>query len=74
MYDIARLAKDKGLRVTFHSNGEMSPEPMKASLPYVDSVAIDLKAFDTEVYRRLTEGELAPVLDTLKLIKEHGCG
>ena len=72
MYDIARLAKEKGLRVTFHSNGEMSPEPMKAILPYVDSVAIDLKAFDPEVYRRLTTGELAPVLDTLKLIKEHG--
>ena len=72
MYDIARLAKEKRLRVTFHSNGEMSPEPMEAILPYVDSVAIDLKAFDAEVYRELTTGELAPVLDTLKLIKGHG--
>lgn len=72
MYDIARLAKEKRLRVTFHSNGAMSPEPTKAILPYVDSVAIDLKAFDAEVYRELTTGELAPVLDTLKLIKEHG--
>jgi len=72
MYDIARLAKEKGLRVTFHSNGEMTPEPMKAILPYVDSVAIDLKAFNAEVYRQLTTGELAPVLDTLKLIKEQG--
>jgi len=72
MYDIARLAKEKDLRVTFHSNGEMSPEPMKAILPYVDSVAIDMKAFDPEVYRQLTTGELAPVLDTLKLVKEQG--
>jgi len=72
MYDIARLAKEKGLRVTFHSNGAMTPEPMKAILPYVDSVAIDLKAFDPEVYRRLTEGELDPVLNTLRTIKEEG--
>jgi pyruvate formate lyase activating enzyme len=72
MYDIARLAKEKGLRVTFHSNGEMNADPMKAILPYVDSVAIDLKAFAPETYRELTEGELAPVLDTLKLIKQQG--
>ncbi|MBA7600331.1 hypothetical protein ES703_07381 [subsurface metagenome] len=72
MYDIAKLAKEKGLRATFHSNGEMSPEPMRAILPYVDAVAIDLKAFDPDVYQQLTTGELAPVLDTLKLIKEQG--
>lgn len=70
--DIAVLAKEKGLRVTFHSNGEMNAGPMQAILPYVDSAAIDLKAFDAEVYRRLTEGDLAPVLDTLKLIKQQG--
>ena len=45
---------------------------MKAILPYVDSVAVDLKAFDAETYRQLTTGELSPVLDTLKLIKEQG--
>ncbi|MFC1906581.1 AmmeMemoRadiSam system radical SAM enzyme [Chloroflexota bacterium] len=72
MYDIARRAKEKNLRVTFHSNGGMTAEPMKAILPYTDSVAIDLKAFDPEVYRRLTEGELSPTLKTLKLVKEQG--
>lgn len=72
MYDIARQAKEKNLRVTFHSNGGMTAEPMKAILPYIDSVAIDLKAFNPEVYRRLTEGELSPTLKTLKLVKEQG--
>jgi pyruvate formate lyase activating enzyme len=70
--DIAKLAREKGLKVTFHTNGEMNPEPMKAILSYVDSVAIDLKAFDSEVYRRLTEGEMQPVLDTLRLVKQQG--
>lgn len=72
MFDIARLAKEKGLRVSFHSNGSINREPLKALLPYMDSVAIDLKAFDPEVYRRLTEGELEPVLSTLRTIKEEG--
>jgi len=72
MYDIAVLAKEKGLMITFHSNGGMNPEPMKALLSYTNSVAIDLKAFDAEVYRQLTTGELSPVLNTLKLIKEQG--
>jgi len=72
MSDIARLGKEKGLKTTFHSNGSISPEPLKALLPYMDSVAIDLKGFDPEVYHRLTEGELDPVLNTLKIIKEEG--
>ena len=72
MFDIAQLAKEKGLRTTFHSNGSISPEPLKELLPYMDSVAIDLKGFDPEVYRRLTEGELDPVLNTLRTIKEEG--
>ena len=72
VYDIAVLAKEKGLTVTMHSNGGMNPEPMKALLPYVNSVAIDLKAFDAGVYRQLTAGEISPVLDTLKLIKAQG--
>ena len=67
IYDIAKLAKESGLAVTFHSNGGMSPEPMKAILPYVDSVAIDLKAFDADIYQQLTTGQLSPVLSTLKL-------
>ncbi|MBA7668433.1 hypothetical protein ES703_76543 [subsurface metagenome] len=72
IYDIAKPAKQNGLRITLHSNGEMNPEPMEAILPYVDSVAIDLKAFSEDVYLKLTAGKLAPVLDTLKLIKKHG--
>lgn len=72
MSDIAQLGKEKGLKTTFHSNGSINPEPLKALLPYMDSVAIDLKGFDPEGYRRLTEGELEPVLNTLRTIKVEG--
>jgi len=71
MYDIAKLARGQDLRVVFHSNGEMNPEPLKALLPYVDAAAVDLKAFDPRVYHELTTGDLAQVLENLKLIRQQ---
>ena len=36
-----------------------------------DAVAIDLKAFNPEIYRKLTSAEISPVLETLKRIKKE---
>ena len=72
MYDVARLAKAQGLRLIFHSNGAMSADPLQALLPYTDAVTIDLKAFTERFYREICQAELAPVLLTLKAIKEAG--
>jgi pyruvate formate lyase activating enzyme len=74
MYDTFRLAKEKGLKTTFHSNGSLNLEPMKAILKYTDAVVIDLKAFTEGFYREICDGELTPVLDCLQLIKREGCG
>lgn len=72
MYDIAKLAKSKGIRILFHSNGGMSEEPLRELLKYTDAVTIDLKGFSEDVYRKTYSSELAPVLRTLKIIKEEG--
>ncbi len=72
MYDIARIAQDRGLQVVFHTNGSMNPEPLRELLQYVDAVTVDLKAFDDEFYRTLCQAELEPVLKTLKIIREEG--
>jgi len=71
VYDTAKLAKEKGLKVSFHSNGSLNPEPLVALLNYVDAVAIDLKAFNPEIYRKLTSAEISPILETLKRIKKE---
>ncbi len=71
VYDTAKLAKEKGLKVSFHSNGSLNRDPLVALLNYIDAIAIDLKAFDPKIYRHLTGGELSPVLETLKIIKEE---
>jgi len=71
VYDISRLAKEKGLMTSIVSNGFINPEPLRQLLPYLDAVKIDLKAFSEKFYRKVTGGELEAVLNTLKLLKEE---
>ncbi|MCL0078929.1 AmmeMemoRadiSam system radical SAM enzyme [Dehalococcoidia bacterium] len=72
MYDISVIAREEGLLNLFHSNGAIAPEPLRAILKHMDGVVIDLKAFCGDVYRDIFSGELAPVLETLKIIREEG--
>jgi len=72
MYDIARLARTKGIKNLFHTNGAMNPEPLRALLKYMDGVTVDLKAFDEKFYRKISSAELEPVLNTLKIVIEEG--
>lgn len=73
VYDMARIAKKKGLKILWHSNGAMSPESLKEMLKYTDAVTIDLKGFTKEFYQNVSEAELEPVLQTLKIIREKKC-
>jgi len=70
--EVARIAKGQGVLFTFHSNGFINPEPIQALLPYLGAACVDLKAFSSSFYRRMSNGELEPVLETLKAI--HGRG
>ncbi|NIS60501.1 MAG: AmmeMemoRadiSam system radical SAM enzyme [Proteobacteria bacterium] len=70
MYDIAKLGKEKGLKILFHTNGSMNPEPLSALLQHMDGVTVDLKGFTETFYREASSSELAPVLRTLRHIRE----
>jgi len=83
MYDISRVAQAKGLHTAFHSNGAMSPEPLRELLRYMDAVTVDLKGFNDEYFEYITEPPeleafepetppLEVILETLKIIKEEG--
>ncbi len=72
MYDVAVAARREGLRPIFHSNGSLSPEPLRDLLQHIDAVTIDLKAFSDEFYSDLCGARREPVLETLKIIKEEG--
>ena len=72
MYDIAALARQRGLKTAMVSNGFIEPEPLHQLLEVLDAVKIDLKAFTEGFYEEITRGELEPVLDSLQLIREKG--
>jgi pyruvate formate lyase activating enzyme len=71
MLELAREAKAKNLKTTMVSNGYINPEPLKLLLRYMDAFNIDLKAFRNDFYRKQTKSSLAPVLNTLKTIREY---
>lgn len=72
MLDIAKIAKEKGLKTAVISSGYINPEPLRGLLPYIDAYKVDLKGFDEKFYQKMTLGRLEPVLETMKTIKEAG--
>ena len=69
--DCAVLARGRGIRNVFVSNGFMTPESAVAIAPYLDANNIDLKG-DEKFYREICHARAAPVKETVKLMKEKG--
>ncbi len=67
--DIMKLAKAKGLKNIWVSNGYFSPETFELIKDYLDAANIDLKGFTEEFYQKYCGAKLAPVLDNLKRLK-----
>ncbi|MCX7927548.1 MAG: AmmeMemoRadiSam system radical SAM enzyme [Candidatus Omnitrophica bacterium] len=72
MLEIAKKAKEKGFYTCMHSNGYINPEPLRQLAKYLDAANIDLKGFSEQYYSKICEGSLAPVLASLKILKEEG--
>jgi pyruvate formate lyase activating enzyme len=71
MSDIGALAKKEGLLSVCHSNGFINPEPLRNLCKVMDAANIDLKGFTDPFYREMCDGELNPVLETLKTLKRE---
>ncbi len=71
MSDISSLVKKAGLLNVTHSNGFINPVPLRNLCKVLDAADIDLKGFTENYYRELCGGELTPVLDTLKTLKQE---
>jgi pyruvate formate lyase activating enzyme len=72
MLDTAQMAAAAGLLNVMHSNGFINPEPLEQLCPLLDAANIDLKGFTDTFYQDLCEGWQAPVLETLKILKQNG--
>jgi pyruvate formate lyase activating enzyme len=72
MYDIAERARAAGLKSVVVTSGYINEEPLRKLCSVVDAVKIDLKGFDEQFYRDVCSGQLAPVLNSLKVVKDCG--
>jgi pyruvate formate lyase activating enzyme len=71
-FDIAKLAKQKGICNNFVTNGYIEEGPLVEIRPYLDAANIDLKGFNEKFYRNICGAKLSHVLDTIKLYKKLG--
>jgi pyruvate formate lyase activating enzyme len=65
-YDTAVIAKKKGLKNIFITNGFMTSECIKMIAPYLDAANIDIKSYSDKTYREKMGGRLKPVLNNVK--------
>ena len=70
--DCAQLARRKGLRNVFVTNGYMTAETVEQMAGLIDAANVDLKAFTDEFYRDRCKGKLAPVCETIRRMREAG--
>jgi len=70
--DIAKLAKQNGLKNVFVSNGFESTEVITHMADLIDAANIDLKSFDKEYYKKYLGGDLDKLKQNLKLFKKLG--
>lgn len=69
--DIAQACRELGIRTVAVTAGYIGDEARPEFYKYMDAVNVDLKAFTEEFYHKICYGQLQPVLDTLKFLKNE---
>lgn len=73
MLDVMKECKAEGqIKTLFHTNGSLSPEPLREILKITDAVTVDLKGFKEELYQGHCSGRLEPTLNFMKTVKASG--
>ncbi|MEK7398950.1 MAG: AmmeMemoRadiSam system radical SAM enzyme [Candidatus Poribacteria bacterium] len=70
--EVAKIAKEKGIKNVFVSNGYMTEEVLRDVYPYMDAANVDLKGFTEEHYKKICGARLEPVLNSIKLMRHLG--
>ncbi len=72
MLETSKMAKAKGIRNIYHSNGYINPQPLRKLCQYLDGANVDLKGFTEGFYKSVSAGKLEPVLRTLRMLRSKG--
>lgn len=68
--DCMKLAKEKGLKNIWVSNGYMSDKCLDEIIPYLDAINVDLKFFTNKNYIKICGAKLEPVLTNIQKLKK----
>jgi pyruvate formate lyase activating enzyme len=71
LLEIAKLAKKAGIKNVIVSNGFINPAPLRKLCRYIDAANIDLKGIEDDFYNKICGARVAPVLETLKILKKE---
>lgn len=70
--ETSRLAAEVGLKNLFVTSGYMTREALQLIAPVLHGANVDLKSFSDRYYRKVCGATLAPVLETIKGLRELG--
>ena len=71
-WDIMQLAKEKGLKNIWVSNGFTDKKVLMKMKGYLDANNVDLKAFTEDFYQKYCLAKLQPIRENLILLKKLG--
>ena len=69
--DVAKACRQRGIRAIAVTAGYIEPAARADLYAHMDAANVDLKAFTDEFYRKVCAARLAPVLDTLRYLREE---
>jgi len=72
LLDIARHTSAAGMRNVVVSNGYIQEKPLRELVPHLAAYKVDLKGFTEKFYDEQCEATLAPVLATLRTLRDTG--
>jgi pyruvate formate lyase activating enzyme len=71
-YDTAVLARAKGLKNIFVTNGFTGKAALRQLATVLDATNVDLKFFKPESYKHISRAQRDPILDAIRLYRELG--
>lgn len=70
--DTMKLAKEKGLKNIWVTNGYMTKETLDLIAPYLDAANVDFKGANNGAYEKYCGGTAEPIMETLKYLNMAG--
>jgi pyruvate formate lyase activating enzyme len=70
--DTMKLARAKGLKNVWVTNGYMTRETLDAIIPYLDATNVDFKGPNDNVYEKYCGAKPEPIMENLKYLYQRG--